>query len=335
MQKQPEINGLERTPQKGDRIEVVKVLILAVVSFALGFGLVIFFLGPGDTASPDDGAREEVVSAEQNRESEGGGAAPTAPGGYAPEGSAGFHPSPAEVPAEQPAAESTGDDVPQGAGMADEASAPAEVPPGKTPENVALDGSAFYLKCWDAKGGEIAGSSCDGLRVLEKRFSTRLYVVDQCKIKHSGEKAEGKLSLGMEVDFANQSLSYWNGASSTLENAASVAKCLRTELNGLPIHSVEHKYLKYRIFFTVLFGKSSAKATTSAAPSAPSKEVKGPTRNVIMDRVRVRRTPVDGEIIGKISSGNQVKLLEKKGAWCRILTPNNNEGWMTCEALSK
>ena len=42
-----------------------------------------------------------------------------------------------------------------------------------------------------------------------------------------------------------------------------------------------------------------------------------------------------GEVIGKIGKDNQVKLLKKKGDWCQVMTPNNNEGWMICEALSK
>ena len=30
-----------------------------------------------------------------------------------------------------------------------------------------------------------------------------------------------------------------------------------------------------------------------------------------------------------------VSALKKKGEWCQVLTPNSNEGWMICEALSK
>ena len=41
-------------PKKSDRVEVVKVLVLAVVSFVLGFGLVIFFLSPRDSSSDAD-----------------------------------------------------------------------------------------------------------------------------------------------------------------------------------------------------------------------------------------------------------------------------------------
>ena len=43
-----------KSAQKGDKIEVVRILILALVSFVLGFGLVIFFLSPTDDSKADD-----------------------------------------------------------------------------------------------------------------------------------------------------------------------------------------------------------------------------------------------------------------------------------------
>lgn len=318
--------------KKSDKLEVIKILVLAVVSFALGFGLVILFLGPKSTKKQELVSEEGIVA----QVTSPGGAEPPASdgkGGYAPAGSAGYAPEPVDAPA------GAGDgsrEAAEGAALADQATAPVEVPPGRTPDNVAIDGAAFYLKCWDDNGGEISGASCDKLSVLEKRFSTRLYVVDKCKQKHAGDKAEGKLSIGMEVDFEQNALSFWNGASSDLEKANQVAVCLKGELNGLPIHSVNHKYSKYRIFFTLVFGKSKGKAAPSEPPAkATLKAPKGATVKVVMDRVRVRKTPVDGEIIGKIGSDNEVKLLKKKDGWCQVLTPNNNEGWMTCEALAK
>ncbi|MCP4676564.1 MAG: SH3 domain-containing protein [Deltaproteobacteria bacterium] len=314
--------------KKGDKIEVVKVLIIAVVSFVLGFALVILFLRPKPPSSPGVEIEAPIEAPIANRNE--GSAAPTeaSGGGYAPSGSGGGY-------APQPAANQV--DTGQKSDGFHEGEAPAEVPPGRTPDGVAADGAGFYLKCWDENGAELPGESCDRLKVLEKRFSTRLYVVDRCKKKQIGDKAEGKLSLGVEVDFGKMSLSFWNGASSNIEGAGKIATCLRTELAGLPIRGFDHKYQRYRIFFTVLFGKAAEKAsakTPTSAASAPPKG-KGKLVNVVKDRVRVRKTPVDGDIIGKISAGNQVRLLDKKAGWCHIITPNNNEGWMICDALGK
>lgn len=343
-----ENEGLVQPPKKGDKVDVIRILILAVVSFVLGFGLVIFFLGPSDTKLPDDlpdlsGNSVMANAAVEGPAAETDGSASTGNpvmDGYAP--SADDNPLlPASGDPDSPSAASNENPESPASGV-DEAAAPPEVPPGRTPDNVALDGSAFYLKCWDGNGAETPGESCDRLAVLEKRVSTRLYVVDRCKQEHSGQKNAGKLSLGVEVDFEKASLSFWNGPSSTLENAAKVATCLRTELNGLPIQGVSHKFARYRMFYTVLFGDAKQGAATdksggaaAATDDAAKKLPSGKTVTVTMDRVRVRKSPVDGEIIGKIAKDNQVTLLKKKGDWCQILTPNNNEGWMICEALSK
>jgi uncharacterized protein YgiM (DUF1202 family) len=81
-----------------------------------------------------------------------------------------------------------------------------------------------------------------------------------------------------------------------------------------------------------LFGNTTKK--TAVPGTKVALKGKGRLVDVIKDRVRVRKKAVDGEIIGKISSGNQVRLIGKKGAWCNVVTPNNNEGWMICNALS-
>ncbi len=322
---------------KNDKIEVVRILILAVVSFVLGFGLVIFFLAPsGSSDLSVQPVEPEIVPSTLSKTEDVEKTKPVAVLTEEPP-SSGYAPS-SELSNNPLLSDNIKTDEPS---ISDEASALPEVPPGKTPEGISLDGSAFYLKCWDSNGTETPGTSCDKLTVFEKRIATRLYVVDSCKRKHSGEKNSGKFSLGIEVDFEKSALSFWNGASSTIENADKTAACLRNELAGLPIHGIESKFSKYRIFFTVLFG--DAKVADSKKPSAEAKsdstEAKSPsggkTVTVIKDNVRVRKAPVDGEIIGKIAKDNKVRLLKTKGDWCQIVTPNNNEGWMICDSLSK
>lgn len=347
-----ENNGKIQPPKKGDKVDVIRILILAVVSFVLGFGLVIFFLGPSDTKLPDDlpdlsgkptvatvDATEPPVAEESTETPDNPPAT-----GYASTEVVNnpLLPATAEQNAPSVISNDSSADPESTATRVDEAAAPPEVPPGRTPDNVTLDGNAFYLKCWDGNGAETPGESCDRLSVFEKRVATRLYVVDRCKLQHTDKKSAGKLSLGVEVDFEKSALSFWNGPSSTLENAAKIATCLRSELNGLPIQGVSHKYARYRMFYTVLFGDPKratvGEKSESAAPAVenPAKNLPiGKTVTVLKDQVRVRKSPVDGDVIGKIAKDNQVKLLKKKGEWCQVMTPNNNEGWMICEALSK
>lgn len=339
----------------GDKMEIVKLLVIALLCSGLGFALVYIFFGPpiqgrvetGQTAlsgelSTTDSATDALAASSFEAETVAMADTEGARGSrYAPEGAGPGYgvqeedsSSPVTADRTQPVASTLAASVDRGA-------LPPVVPPGKIPEGVAVDGNAFYVKCWDKAGTELEAESCDKLDLLEKRFSTRLYVVDKCRIEVAGAEAAGKLSLGVEVDFSTLSVSFWSGPSSNLPSADAVAQCLRSELRGLPVDGVPHKQGRYRMFFTVLFGKKLIQTAADKTPqsvigktdakAAPAP--KGKTVKVTMDRVRVRKSPVDGEEIGRISSGNEVRLLSRKDDWCRVLTPAGNEGWMICDAL--
>ena len=114
-------------PRNGDKIEVVKVLILAIVSFVLGFGLVIVFLKPSSSSSKDEQAETTETDGKPTLSSGGRyGSSHSLGGGYAPPGGG--------------SSGEEADDNYQGTALPD-------VPPGKIPEKVAVDGEAFYLKC--------------------------------------------------------------------------------------------------------------------------------------------------------------------------------------------
>jgi hypothetical protein len=352
---------------KGDKLEIVKVLVLALVSFLAGFALVLVFLRqPSDSAADEPQspppATPPAAAVNAPPVAPTPVAPPTQAGGYGPQDAGTAAPptggyEPVGGYGATPAAPAEGGEQVAAAGATGEGDALPEVPPGKTPDGMVLDGEAFYLKCWDDAGVERRGADCDRLDTFEKRFSTRLYVVDKCRVEGASASAEGKLSVASEVDFQAGKVSFWNAPSSDLPNAAKVGTCLRGALAGLPIQGIEHKYARYRVFFTVLFGKVAAKKAAEAAKEAASEKKpdekadgkadakagaqagdgpppgKGKIVEVKKDKVRVRKTPVDGEVIGKISQGNQVRLLKQKDGWCQVVTPSGNEGWMICDAL--
>jgi len=304
--------------QNGDKVEVVKMLIIALVSFAVGFALVYLLLMP---SQPGDDESTEIASV-SSQTNDDQAATPTGEA-YAPD-------APATAQEGYAPVEANESDKP----AVNEGDLPPELPPGKTPDGVVKDGDAFYLKCWSEDGIEHKGSECDKLNVIEKRFSTRLYVVNKCKVQKAGEDTHGKLSVASEIDFTKTKISFWTGASSDLPNASQVGSCLRESLAGLPIHGVKHKFARYRMFYTVLFGKAAQKKNADiAAAKASFISGKGRLVNVVKNHVRVRKTPVDGDIIGKISTGSQARFLKKKDDWCKIITPNGNQGWMICNAL--
>jgi hypothetical protein len=306
-----------------DRKEILRILALAVVSFVAGFALIFFLLKPDSPKAPP----AEIPPAPVAGEPAPAEVATPAVEPAAPDAAV----LPSEVPAEVASEEA--DTAPE---APDSGNAAAEVPPGKTPGNIAIDGDIFYLKCWDASGVEHKGADCDKLDVLEKRFATRLYVIEKCRSEAAPKSTEGKLSVASEVDFSGGRISFWSGPSSDIAGAQAIGQCLRTSLAGLPIHGITSRYTRYRIFFPVVFGKPAAKPAAATAPEKTGEtgRRKGRTVEVVMDKVRVRRTPVDGEIIGRIGKGNQVTLINQKDGWCNVITPGGNEGWMTCDALA-
>ncbi len=296
--------------KSGLKKELVKTFAIALASFVTGFAIIFFFLKP---SSPD-------VSAEE--------AAPEAPLPSTPAANV--------APA-----------VPEPSVTA--APAAATIPEGEIPADTRREGDPLYLKCWDDSGIERDGAECDRLDALTTRFDGRLYVVARCRDEHAGAGTAGRLQVAAEVDFAQNTVSLWNGAASDIRNARDIGDCLRTALSGLPIDGIAHRFSRYRIYFPVAFGPPPAPAV-SAEPSATAEADDDPTATTVPSappagegrvvavtktKVRVRKEPdANAEAIGTISAPNQVRLVKQDGDWCNVVTPNSNNGWMICSALS-
>jgi hypothetical protein len=202
-----------------------------------------------------------------------------------------------------------------------------EVPPGRTPDGVMVTG-VFYLKCFDGEGTLYTKDVCDELNILERRFSSRLYIVDKCARAFAGGSPRGLLSLGVNVDFTAKEIGFWAGPSSDLEGATQIGSCVRRELAGLPLNDINAKFARYRLFFSVNFDDPK-----KLARKIKKLRRRGRPVRVVKDHVRVRRAPEDGYAFGKLSSDTEVTLVERKDEWCRVVTPGDNEGWMICDAL--
>lgn len=218
-------------------------------------------------------------------------------------------------------------DTDTGAEYEDEAERPPEVPPGKTPTGLGITG-VLYLKCFGSDGTVYKGEACGTIDTFVKRFSTRLYVVDRCARQILESQPEGILSLGANVDLEKKEVGFWAGPSSTFEGAPRIGSCIRRELSGLPLYGIDGKYSQYRLFFTVEFED----------PQKLAKRIKklkrrGRVVSVVMDHVRIRHAANDGFPFGKLGIDSQVTLVKRKDDWCHVVTPNDNEGWMICDAL--
>ena len=197
------------------------------------------------------------------------------------------------------------------------------------------------ITCWDATGFPNAAETCGELSELRDVIEKRLYVVDQCRKQIAGDYATGHLDLGMELDFEGGSLSFWSKPTTRIPKGVNIAECMTAELKGMSLGELGPKFARYHFALTVAFGRPgdavaavNPKASLKRGDVTPEQIEQGRIVAVIRDRVRVRKAPIDGEILGKISSGNRVLLIEESDGWCHVKTPRGNIGWMVCWALA-
>lgn len=224
------------------------------------------------------------------------------------------------------------------------------VPAGKTPPGVRMGDGIQFVKCWNKDGLQKKGEECSDVRELLVFVSDRIYIFNQCKTQLGGERLLGRLDLGIEFDFDRERLSFWNNPSSTLRGSSEVVGCTKQAVAEIALDGLAPLFSRYQYRFSVWFeGRQrqtaapqiDAKSAQAAATADPRKTVDFPTGRfedgrlvpVTRDRVRIREKPVDGHMLGKISTGSRVLLLEQQEEWCRVRTRRGNVGWMVCWAL--
>lgn len=239
-------------------------------------------------------------------------------------------------------------------------------PTGPTPPELLVKEPLSTVKCWDNKGFEHDDGECDLPEDLGKALAERLYILDVCRRETTGPSNTGRLHFSLEADFIRGGLSCWAGEGSTLRFADRIVPCAAERLRGIALSSIAHRYSRYHISAQIDFviprrqiavpvpsgtpsSEAPAEAEQSAAGQPPTGE--GETApvarvdrieealklakevSVTRERVRVRKDPVDGEIVGFISKPRKVKLIDKNGDWCRVQTQRGTLGWMVCWAL--
>ncbi len=235
-------------------------------------------------------------------------------------------------------------------------------PAGPTPLELLVKKPLATVKCWDKKGFEHDGQECDLPQELGQALAQRLYILDVCRRETSSPSNTGLLHLALEADFIRGGLSFWAGEGTTLRFADRIVPCAAERLKGIALASLAHRYSRYHISTEIDFALRRPQiavplAVGTDAPSGQTPTSQTPTTGeaesqpvarvdkieealklarevpVTKERVRVRKDPVDGEIVGFISKPRKVKLIEKSGDWCHVETKRGTLGWMVCWAL--
>jgi hypothetical protein len=235
---------------------------------------------------------------------------------------------------------------PPGAEAGGKGDVAATIPEGPIPDGVAFSKPMTPLKCWDDKGFQRDAAVCDSLEDLKALFEKRLYIVDECRKEQSEYANTGTLTLGMEADFLKDVVSFWPGKVSTVRYADEIVACVSDRMQGLSLAGLQHRFTRYHLGAAVKFSLkkpaqvivSSETGASVTVPARDSEEIAASLKDAVemavtRERMRVRKAPLDGEIIGFISAPHKVRLIEQAGDWCMVKTKRGNIGWMACWGL--
>jgi hypothetical protein len=184
-------------------------------------------------------------------------------------------------------------------------------------------GPGAILSCRDGKDEQKDG--CGSLE-FDPIAVPKIKALSQCPAANA---AQGKLSIGFDVDFRKKAVKVLLGKSTTLprDKAEALVKCADTALDKVSLGAVPHEHRRYTVFYTASFaGQAKAPDPTNEKPPAEgpvagtttSESPASGTSTVNWDVAIVRETPKTGTIVGRVLRGSKVKVLAHQGEWYRV-----------------
>jgi hypothetical protein len=224
------------------------------------------------------------------------------------------------------------DNVPAAVASASGAASLAAVPPpaaaslppaAPTADQGIMVGPGAILSCRDGKD-EIK-DGCGSLE-FDPIAVPKIKALSQCR---AASGAQGKLSIGFDVDFRNKAVRVMLGKSTTLprDKAEALVKCADTTFDKMSLGAVPHEHRRYTVFYTASFaGQAKAPEPTNEKPptegpvagTTTSETAASGTSTVNWDVAIVRETPKTGTIVGRVLRGSKVKVLAHQGEWYRV-----------------
>jgi hypothetical protein len=201
--------------------------------------------------------------------------------------------------------------------------APAPPPAGPAADQGIMVGPGAILSCRDGKD-EIK-DGCGSLE-FDPIAVPKIKALSQCR---AASGAQGKLSIGFDVDFRNKAVRVLLGKSTTLprDKAEALVKCADTAFDKMSLGAVPHEHRRYTVFYTASFaGQAKAPDPTNEKPptegpvagTTTSETAASGTSTVNWDVAIVRETPKTGTIVGRVLRGSKVKVLAHQGEWYRV-----------------
>jgi hypothetical protein len=203
------------------------------------------------------------------------------------------------------------------------AATPAPPPAAPAADQGIMVGPGAILSCRDGK--DELKDGCGSLE-FDPIAVPKIKALSQCR---AASGAQGKLSIGFDVDFRNKAVRVLLGKSTTLprDKAEAIVKCADTSFDKLSLGAVPHEHRRYTVFYTASFaGQAKAPEPTNEKPptegpvagTTTSETATSGTSTVNWDVAIVRETPKTGTIVGRVLRGSKVKVLAHQGEWYRV-----------------
>lgn len=214
----------------------------------------------------------------------------------------------------------------------------AEAAPAANKELVVV-GPGKVTRCKDKKNKKV--DDCDAIE-LDAIATPRLKELANCP---SAIGLDGKMAIGLEVDFERKDVQVSKGKKTTLPTSTinGILQCAAQQLTGVNLEGVTHKYKKYTVFYTAAFyppgkhpdgdGKPSAGESDGAegAAAGGAADASGQA-TVNWDTALVRKQPKDGDVVARLVRGTKVKLVGRQDDWYKV-EHGSKTGWVHRAAI--
>ena len=208
------------------------------------------------------------------------------------------------------------------------------------PPELALRGQISLDTCWDASGLQQEGLACGDLEEFVNRLSDHLYLALDCAREGAEGEVSGTVQAGLELDWASQKLHFWQKEQTNLPQSQEFFTCLNKKFLAFPLSGLTPAFHRYHLSFSLAIDTAKKEIKQVGRPIAEyaylqkANPVESRSVTVQKDRVRLREKPVDGAILGFLSTGESVQMIGSQEGWCLVQTRRGTKGWMVCWGLA-
>jgi hypothetical protein len=196
---------------------------------------------------------------------------------------------------------------------------------------VPVVGSAFVYRC---RNDQQELTDCGPLQ-FDGVAVPRIKGLSRCP---AARGANGKLSLGLEIDFRTKTVHVLLGKSTNLppSTADALLRCADAAFDQVSLSGVAHDHPQYTIFYAARFGENASgqpgnEKPSSGAPAAAPPSTDG-SATIVWDVAQLRETPKTGAVVERLLKGAKVKVLAHDGSWYRVQY-GTLQAWIYREAI--